>query len=70
MGKRLNIELGQQVVNSGEKILELLKNACENRPSTSFSVSMLLREGTIPDFSETEKGLRKKEAWDWGLAGD
>jgi hypothetical protein len=32
-GKRLNIELGQQVVNSGKNLLELIK---KNLPKPSF----------------------------------
>ena len=69
-GKRLNIELGSQVVNSGQIYSSCLRKSPPNRPSTSrrfFDFStILLRKLNISVLSRTGQGVSSKTASDRG----
>src|SRR4029078_5507348 len=68
-GKRLNIELGTQVVNSGQNYSSCMRKTRQNRPSTSrlpsllfnktFFSTILLRKLFIRLFSRPEKAPEK-----------
>jgi len=67
-GKRLNIELGQRVVNSGQKFSSCFRKTRQNRPSTFVSTlfssaTILLRKLTIQVLSRGRQGALSKSAF-------